>query len=99
MTSEASPVVIELPPLQADRLYSADETSAYVGAKPQWLKRALRKGEIPGGYLGRTPCWTAVDIRELIAQTGQSQKRPSRGGGPRKSGVSTARSRRLVAAK
>lgn len=75
------PAVVELPPLQDDRLYSAEEVSQYTGAKPQWLKRELRGESIPGGYLGRNPVWTATHIRQLIAQTHEPQKRPSRGGG------------------
>ncbi|MBL1100091.1 hypothetical protein [Streptomyces coffeae] len=75
------PAVVALPPLHDDRLYSAEEVSQYTGAKPQWLKRALRSQMIPGGYLGRNPVWTAQHIRDLIAQTHEPQKRPSRGGG------------------
>ncbi|GAA4705458.1 hypothetical protein [Streptomyces youssoufiensis] len=91
MTANAtgSPTVVELPPLQEGRLYSADETSQYVLAKAQWLKRELKKEAIPGGYLGRTPCWTADDIRELIQLTRAPQKREPRGGG------ATRRSQRL----
>lgn len=57
----------ELPPLQDDRLYDADETSQYVKKSPRWLKRAAGADEIQHTRLGRSVRWSAKNIRDITA--------------------------------
>ncbi|MCX4801718.1 hypothetical protein OG594_08650 [Streptomyces sp. NBC_01214] len=57
----------ELPPLQDDRLYDADETSLYVKKSARWLKRAGGADEIQHTRVGRSVRWSAKNIRDITA--------------------------------
>lgn len=57
----------ELPPLQDDRLYDADETSLYVKKSARWLKRAAGADEIQHTRVGRSVRWSAKNIRDITA--------------------------------
>jgi hypothetical protein len=59
--------VVELPPLQDDRLYTAEEISPYVGVGPRFLKRAASADTIQHTYLGRFPRWSAQHVRDIVA--------------------------------
>lgn len=57
----------ELPPLQDDRLYTADEASPYVSMSANWLKRAAGADRVQHTRLGRSVRWSAKNIRDITA--------------------------------
>lgn len=65
---ETRPVaIVELPPLQDDRLYKAEEAAPYVNVEPRFLKRAAAADTIQHTYVGRFPRWSAQNIRDIVA--------------------------------
>lgn|GEM_PF-5678160 len=84
----------ELPPLQNDRLYTADEASRYVRMSANWLKRAAGADKVQHTRLGRSVRWSAQNIRDITAGV---EHRPTHGSsrGPAKRAAS--RSRRPLA--
>lgn len=70
--------VVELPPLQDDRLYTAEEIAPYVGVQPRFLKRAAAADSIQHTYLGRFPRWSARHVRDIVAGVPHTPSRRAR---------------------
>ncbi|WP_331445808.1 hypothetical protein [Streptomyces xanthochromogenes] len=59
--------VVELPPLQEDRLYTAEQAAPYVNVSVRFLKRAAGEDAIHHTRLGRFRRWSAQNIRDITS--------------------------------
>lgn len=71
-------LIEELPPLQEDRLYAAEEAAPYIGVKPNWLKRAAGADRVQHTSVGRFKRWSAQNIRDIVAGVPHQPSRQSR---------------------
>lgn len=60
-------LIEELPPLQEDRLYTAEEAAPYVGVTANWLKRSAGSDRVQHTPVGRFKRWSAQNIRDIVA--------------------------------
>lgn len=58
---------VDLPPLQDDRLYTAEDAAPYISVEPRFLKRGAAADTIQHTYVGRFPRWSAQNIRDIVA--------------------------------
>lgn len=59
--------VVELPPLQEGRLYTAEQAAPYVNVSARYLKRAAGEDAIHHTRIGRFRRWSAQDIRDITS--------------------------------
>lgn len=71
-------LIEELPPLQEDRLYAAEEAAPYIGVKPNWLKRAAGADRVQHTSVGRFKRWSAQNIRDIVAGAPHQPSRQAR---------------------
>lgn len=71
-------LIEELPPLQDDRLYTAEEAAPYVGVTKNWLQRAAGADRIQHVPVGRFKRWSAQNIRDIVAGVPHQPSRQAR---------------------